>query len=93
MTPRRVHLRITGLVQGVSYRANAQVLASRLGVRGWVRNLPNGDVESVAEGAPEALERYIAWCRRGPTGARVDSVQVDELNEPASLGHTFEVRR
>lgn len=93
MTLRRVHLRITGLVQGVSYRANAQVLASRLGVRGWIKNLPNGEVESVAEGAPEPLERYIVWCRRGPSGARVDSVYVDELGESGSLGHTFEVRR
>ena len=90
---RRVHLRITGHVQGVSYRANAQVLASRLGVRGWVRNLPNGDVESVAEASPEPLERYIAWCRRGPTGARVDSVRVDEVNDPSQLGPSFEVRK
>ena len=90
---RRVHLRITGLVQGVSYRANAQVLASRLGVKGWVKNLPTGEVESVAEAEPEPLERYIAWCRRGPSGARVDSVKVDELDVSSSLGHGFEVRR
>ncbi len=90
---RRVHLRITGLVQGVSYRANAQVLASRLGVKGWIKNLPNGEVESVAEGETEPLERYIAWCRRGPSGARVDSVQLDELDVSSSLGHSFEVRR
>ena len=77
MAHRRVHLRITGLVQGVSYRANAHELARRLGVNGWVRNLPNGDVELVAEAPPEPLERLITWCRRGPREARVDSVVID----------------
>ncbi len=94
MTLRRVHLRICGLVQGVSYRANAQHAARQLGVMGWVRNLPSGDVEAVAEAAPEVLERFVTWCRRGPAGARVDAVEVVEV--PASAGPaftTFEVRR
>jgi acylphosphatase len=92
MANRRVHLRITGLVQGVSYRANTQELARRLGVSGWVRNLPGGEVESVAEGPPDALDRLIDWCKRGPRGARVDSVEVTEQRDDARLVG-FEVRR
>lgn len=92
MTLRRVHLRISGLVQGVSYRASAQDEARRLGVRGWVRNLPNGDVESMAEASPDVVERFITWCRRGPSEARVESVKIDEAVSEASFT-TFEVRR
>lgn len=92
MAHRRVHLRITGLVQGVSYRANTLELARRLGVDGWVRNLPNGEVESVAEGAPDALDRLIEWCKRGPRGARVDSVEVSEAPGDEHL-NGFEVRK
>lgn len=92
MTPRRVHLRISGLVQGVSYRASTQDAARRLGVRGWVRNLPSGEVESVAEAPPQVLERFIAWCRRGPSEARVEAVAVTELSPDVPL-QGFEVRR
>ena len=92
MTPRRVHLRIKGLVQGVSYRASAQDAARRLGVRGWVRNLPGGDVEAMAEGSPDLVDAFIAWCGRGPSEARVDSVSVTDaaLDSPLT---GFEVRR
>lgn len=92
MTPRRVHLRITGLVQGVSYRAKTVDQARRLGVHGWVRNLPTGEVESIAEAPPDALERFIAWCRTGPSEARVESVEVTEAAPDAPFTG-FEVRR
>ena len=92
MAARRVHLLITGLVQGVSYRANTMELARRLGVRGWVRNLANGEVECVAEGPDEGLDRLIAWCRRGPLSARVESVVVTEAPDDARFDG-FEVRR
>jgi acylphosphatase len=75
---RRVHLRIHGLVQGVSYRASARDQALRLGVLGWVRNLPHGDVEAVVSGPPAAVDQFIAWCRQGPEEATVDSVAVTE---------------
>jgi len=75
----RVHLIISGRVQGVSYRYNAYNKARTLGLTGWVRNLANGDVETTAEGRREALEEFIAWCRRGPMLARVTSVKTEWL--------------
>ena len=92
MKVRRVHLRITGLVQGVSYRASAQDEARRLGVKGWVRNLTNGDVEALAEASPETIERFITWCHRGPDEARVSAVKVTE-DAGAEAVTDFEVRR
>lgn len=79
-------------MQGVSYRACTRDEAHRLGVRGWVRNLPNGDVEAVAEASAETLERFIAWCRRGPEEARVEAVKVSDDASTAPFS-TFEVRR
>jgi acylphosphatase len=72
----RVHLTVSGRVQGVAFRASAAEEARRLGLRGWVRNLPDGRVEAEAEGAREAVERLVAWCRRGPPAARVDDLTV-----------------
>lgn len=92
MSVRRVHLVIKGLVQGVSYRASAQDEARRLGVRGWVRNLRNGDVESIAEAAPETLETFITWCRRGPEEARVENVVVADSKDTEALTD-FQVTR
>lgn len=92
MTVRRVHLVIKGLVQGVSYRASAQDEARRLGVKGWVRNLPNGDVESIAEASSETVERFITWCHHGPEEARVTDVLVTEPGSSESFSD-FQVRR
>ena len=78
----RVRLRISGRVQGVWYRGATQAEARRLGVRGWVRNLHDGDVEALLEGENDAVRKLVAWCRRGPTGARV--INVTETEEPAA---------
>ncbi|NPA15134.1 MAG: acylphosphatase, partial [Deferribacteres bacterium] len=58
------------------YRATARDVARRLGLTGWVRNLPDGRVEIVAEGDKEALNEFIKWCWEGPPLARVDDVKV-----------------
>lgn len=76
MAPRRVHLLIRGDVQGVGFRGHVRARASALGLRGWVRNLADGRVEVVAEGEAEPLELLIAWCRRGPTMAEVEEVDI-----------------
>ena len=80
--PERVRLRISGRVQGVYYRGATKDEAHRLGVSGWVRNLPDGSVEALLEGPPDAVRALVAWCRVGPPGAVVTDVQ--ESCEPAA---------
>jgi acylphosphatase len=74
---RRAHLFISGKVQGVYFRANTKREALKLGLKGFVRNLPDGRVEALFEGEEEALQKMIAWCHRGPSGARVERVEVE----------------
>ena len=69
---------ISGRVQGVGFRFFTEATAQREGVAGWVRNLPDRSVEVVAEGDADAVERFERAVRRGPPGARVDHVHVDE---------------
>ncbi len=78
MTKRRAHVWITGRVQGVFFRAYTQDAAQRLGVAGWVRNLPDGRVEAVFEGDADKVEKMIAWCHEGSPMGRVDRVEVLE---------------
>ena len=70
----RLHARISGRVQGVGFRWFVREEARRLGLAGWVRNLPTGDVELVAEGLPELLEAFARTIGKGPPGARVELV-------------------
>ena len=76
---RRVRLRITGRVQGVGFRYSAGAEARRLGVRGWVRNTPDGAVELLAEGDEPSLRRLVSWCYAGPPGSQVTDVEQDWL--------------
>ena len=79
---RRVHVVVSGRVQGVFFRASCADLARRLGLAGWVRNAERGDVEAVFEGRSHAIEAMLEWCGRGPPGARVLGVDVrDEVPE------------
>lgn len=75
-TIERAHVWVAGRVQGVYFRASARAEAERLGLSGWVRNLPDGRVEAVFEGAPDAVAAAIAWCRVGPPSASVASIDV-----------------
>ena len=85
-----VHLVVVGRVQGVAFRARAVGEAHRLGLSGWVRNRMDGTVELKAEGPPEAVQAFVAWCRRGPPAARVDELHVSEV--PATgLDRGFQV--
>jgi len=77
MTTPALHLRIHGLVQGVSYRWNLVQAARQHGVAGWVRNRHDGSVEAMVAGPQAALDELVAWARRGPPGARVDQVDVE----------------
>ena len=69
---------ISGRVQGVGFRFFTEAAAMREGIDGWVRNLPDGRVEVAAEGDADAMDRFERSVRHGPTGARVDDVDVTE---------------
>ncbi len=74
---------VDGRVQGVYYRGSTQEQARALGLRGWVRNLPDGRVELRAQGTRARVEALLAWCRKGPPSARVASLDVDwEVPDP-----------
>ncbi len=73
----RTRILISGRVQGVFFRREIISLARRLDVTGWVRNLPDGRVEAVAEGDKQKLDELVRFCRIGPSGARVENVGVD----------------
>jgi acylphosphatase len=72
----RVRARVVGLVQGVSFRANAQANATSLNLSGWARNEPDGTVTLEIEGPKNKVEALVDWCRQGPPGARVDNVVI-----------------
>lgn len=87
----RVHLLISGDVQGVFFRASTRKFASELGVTGWVRNTPEGMVEVVAEGRKPLLDRLVEHCKKGPDGARVDEMEI-EWGRPTGEFNVFSVR-
>jgi len=72
---KRVHLLIRGLVQGVGFRFFAYRVATDLGITGFVRNLPDGAVEILAEGEEDALRRFVEYMKGGPRSAVVESVE------------------
>jgi acylphosphatase len=88
---RRVRVGISGRVQGVFFRATCARRASALGLAGWVRNASDGSVEAVFEGPAEDVEAIVAWCRTGPSRARVEEVRITE--EPPTGEHGFRVTR
>ncbi len=78
-----VQVMISGRVQGVGYRAWTEMEAAARGVRGWVRNRSNGDVEALFAGELDAVEALCTACRRGPAHARVDNVKVTQASAAA----------
>jgi acylphosphatase len=86
----RVHVFVSGDVQGVSFREAIADKANEQGVTGWVRNLNDGRVEAVLEGPRDEVYRVVGLCRAGPKGARVANVQVDR--EPPKNEKTFKIK-
>ena len=89
---RRVHVFISGRVQGVGFRAFTRFNARSLGVGGWVRNLRDGRVEGVFEGPPGKVARLLAKVGTGPGGARVDKLKVTDEPYTGEF-RTFAIRR
>lgn len=76
-----VHLLIKGRVQGVFFRATAKDIADKLGVKGWVKNTSDEDVEAIASGNEDAVQKFIKWCHEGPPKADVTDVIVTKKEE------------
>lgn len=87
----QAHLIISGRVQGIFYRASCQEVAESYSLKGYVKNLPTGQVEVVAQGEKEKIEKLIEWCRKGPPGAGVSEVSI-KWQEVKEEFRGFEVR-
>lgn len=83
---------VAGRVQGVFFRASTRDEALRLGLDGWVRNLPDGRVEAWAVGPATVLEEFETWLRRGPPRARVVALEIVEEAPPEPAPRGFEIR-
>lgn len=88
----RVHLFISGMVQGVFFRDSARQAAQSMEITGYVRNLRDGRVEVVAEGERDAVGKFVQWCHKGPPAAIVESV---DIHNEQYIGEfvLFEVKR
>jgi len=80
MVKARVHVIVSGKVQGVFFRQKTKQVALSLDVKGWIQNLPNGKVEAVFEGDEPAVKALIDYCYHGPSSARVDNVEANYEN-------------
>lgn len=90
MGKQRVHIWVSGSVQGVFFRYSARLRAEELDLTGYVRNLYDGRVEIVAEGEKDKLISLVSWAHRGPTGARVREVNV-EWEKPTDSYSSFAI--
>ena len=82
---------IKGRVQGVFYRAETKNTADKLGIKGYVKNLPDGSVGAVFEGDSPVVTQMLDWCNKGPAASRVENVQVEPV-EVLSNFETFIIR-
>ncbi len=73
----RVHIRVSGRVQGVGFRAHVEYYGLQIGVTGWVRNVGRDGVETIAEGSRVQIEKFIAMVKQGPRASRVDEARVE----------------
>lgn len=86
-----LHAVVHGTVQGVSFRYHARQAATQIGVTGWVRNLPDRTVETLAVGTREQLDHYYRWLQHGPREAQVDTVDVTWSDKPSQSFESFEI--
>ena len=85
------HVIVSGVVQGVWFRASTQRKAQELGLKGWVRNTEDGRVEAVFEGDKTRVEDMLAWCKKGPDLAKVEDVAVN-FTEYSGAFSSFAIR-
>lgn len=87
------HLRITGRVQGVGYRASFAAQAQAMKLAGWVRNRQDGSVEAMVRGSAESVQGITEWAQRGPANAAVSEVTIAEAEDSLVTHDHFEVLR
>ncbi len=89
----QVEIIITGIVQGVNYRYNTREVARKLGLTGWVKNMPDGSVKIIIQGKKKEIDKFIKWCQRGSELSKVENVDVSwiELEKEADLYKSFEI--
>lgn len=87
----RARVYISGRVQGVNFRASTRDQARRAGLRGWVRNLPDGRVEAVFEGPRAEVQQLVSWCNSGPPVAHVEKVDLT-WEDPTGSEAVFDIR-
>ncbi|MGM0597794.1 MAG: acylphosphatase [Myxococcota bacterium] len=88
---KEMKLTIKGRVQGVFFRSSTRETAQTLGLKGWVRNLANGDVEITAQGQKESLQKLYEWAQIGPPAARVDKIE-KKFKPPTEHFKNFKVK-
>ncbi len=92
----KVTVTIQGRVQGVAYRYSTQEIANELGIQGWVKNLPTGEVQACFYGSKDQLKAILDWCEEGPSLARVTRVEQGEWSEvepqDETISNGFEIR-
>lgn len=88
---RRVRILVSGRVQGVYFRMFTQNKAKHLGINGHARNLPDGRVEIVAEADNISIDKLIKWCKKGPVTARVDDIEIIDMEESDEALTSFEI--
>ena len=86
-----IHIVVSGKVQGVFFRAHTRDKAQELGLKGYVKNLPDGGVEVVAQGQEDKLNELIEFCKKGPESAEVTDVKIEEISSEEEFDD-FEVR-
>jgi len=86
----RAHVKISGQVQGVFFRDSTRQKAEELGLKGWVKNVPDGAVEALFEGPSERVREMVRWCEEGPQQASVENVETDFEDASGDL-EDFEV--
>ena len=91
MVQKRIHIFVTGRVQGVFFRQSTKVMAIKNNAKGWVRNLDDGRVEIVAQGETQDIDNLAHWCKTGPANSRVDEFELSEENVTDEF-ENFEVR-
>src|SRR5438094_2473934 len=85
-----ISITVSGLVQGVYYRQSAKEKALELGISGIVKNLPNGNVQILASGTADQLDELVHWCKQGPPHAKVNSVDVEEVDSQVFMGFVIQ---